>query len=216
MVSVFTGIVVTTGRVRSILKGSHGARLLIDAPDLPRPIQDGASVAINGVCLTVVDSDDVTIQFDAVPETLERSTLGRLRIDQRVNLEPSLRVGDPMDGHLVQGHIDGIATVTDIARDAQGEIWTFAPLPELMPFLIPKGSVAVDGVSLTIARVSDETFSVALIPATLDVTCLGDLQRGEAVNIETDILVRTVVHTLRQQSLFKPSLTVDVLRENGW
>lgn len=215
---MFTGIVSTTGRVRSILKGSSGARLLIDAPALPRPIQHGASVAVNGVCLTVVDADETTIQFDAVPETLERSTLGRLQPGQRVNLEPSLRVGDPVDGHMVQGHVDGTAIVTDISRDAPGDIWTFTPQPELMPYLIPKGSVAVDGVSLTIARVTESTFSVALIPTTLELTTLGDLHRGDTVNIETDILARTVVHTLQNQQfgILKPALTVDYLRENGW
>lgn len=215
---MFTGIVPTTGRVRSILKGSAGARLLVDAPDLRRPIEHGASVAVNGVCLTVVDADATTIQFDTVPETLACSTLGQLQSGDRVNLEPSLRVGDPVDGHMVQGHVDGTATVTDITRDASGSVWTFTPQTELMLYLIPKGSVAVDGVSLTIARVTDTTFSVALIPTTLELTTLGDLRRGDTVNIETDILARTVVHTLQNQEsgILKPALTVDYLRENGW
>lgn len=215
---MFTGIVQATGTVRSIRTGSTAARLALNAPALPRPIPPGSSLAVSGVCLTVCASDDTLIEFDVVPETLARSTLGALAAGARVNLERSLRVGDPLDGHVVQGHVDGVARVLAVRDGTQGHVVTFHAGDELMPFIIPKGSIALDGVSLTIAGVSGDTFNVALIPTTLAVTTLGGLRPGDRVNVETDVLARTIVTTLGRwrARAGQPPLTVESLRENGW
>ncbi len=215
---MFTGIVQATGVVRSVRQYAAGARLVIDAPDLRRPLLDGASVCVDGACLTVVRSDDSMIEFDVVPETLSRSTLGALATGNVVNLEPSLRVGDSLDGHMVQGHVDGTARVANIRAAGPERVWTFSPEQALMPFIIPKGSVALDGVSLTIAHVERDSFTVALIPTTLGRTTLGQLKVGDRVNVETDILARTVVATLgrwRERAEAEP-LTIEGLRADGW
>lgn len=215
---MFTGIIQATGTVRSIQRGSTSTHLMLDAPDLPRPITDGASVCVNGVCLTVTKSDPTSLEFDVVPETLSRSTLGSLSVADRVNLEPSLRAGDPLDGHMVQGHIDGIAEVRDIRTGSGGHIYTFAADGSLMPFMIPKGSVAIDGVSLTLADVGENTFSIALIPTTLAETTFGSLKVSDRVNVETDIVARTIVATMQrlQASHKGHALTMETLKEHGF
>ena len=227
---MFTGIVQTMGVVESIGRRSTGARLVVTAPELSRPIADGASIAVNGVCLTVASSDASRIEFDVVPETLSQTTLGELRTGSRVNLEPSLRVGDRMDGHIVQGHIDGTASIVSIETGSQGQMWTFQVDRKLSPYIIVKGSIAIDGISLTVARVgSDGTFSVALIPTTLRMTTLSHARVGDRVNIETDIFARTVVSTLQRIMVdsaagdssgscesARSGLTIEALREQGW
>jgi len=150
---VFTGIIQAVGAVRSIRKESTASRLVLSAPDLPRPIADGASICVNGVCLTVTRSDETNVEFDVVPETLSRSTLDLLSAGDRVNLEPSLRVGDSMDGHIVQGHVDGVAHVKEIRKGTEGHVVTFVADKSIMPGIIPKGSIAIDGVSLTVVGV---------------------------------------------------------------
>lgn len=215
---MFTGIVQSMGIVRAIRRGSGGARLALEAPDLPRPIADGASICVSGVCLTVTESDPSLLSFDVVQETLSRSTLGELAVGDRVNLEPSLRVGDGLDGHLVQGHVDGTARVKEVRRGDDGHRMTFLADPDLMAYVIPKGSVAIDGVSLTIAATGDDTFDVALIPTTLGRTTLGARRAGDRVNVETDIIARTVVTTLQRWRTAPEAggLTMEMLRENGW
>ena len=215
---MFTGIIQAVGVVRSVRPQPAGARLEIDAPDLPRPIPDGASICVSGVCLTVVSSNSTGITFDVVPETLSCSTLGSLRPGGRVNLEPSLRADGRLDGHIVQGHVDGKARVRRVERSGDSQVWTFSADADLLPYVIPKGSIAIDGVSLTIARVEGDAFSVALIPTTLARTTLGGLRVGDEVNIETDILARTVVATLQRMrgEGAGPALTVEMLREQGW
>ncbi len=213
---MFTGIIQAMGRVRSIRRGSTGAHLVLDAPDLVRPIADGASICVSGVCLTVTGNDASRIEFDIVPESLNLSTLGGLAVGDRVGLEPSLRLGDPVDGHTVQGHVDGIARVRDVRRSHEGHVVTFETDASLIPYMIPKGSVAIDGVSLTLTQVADRTFGVALIPTTLAVTTLSDLRVGDRVNVETDILARTIVTTMQRASASPSGLTLEKLRENGW
>lgn len=221
---MFTGIVQAIGVVQSLHRRPTGARMVVDAPDLARPIADGASICVNGTCLTVVTSDEARLEFDIVHETLARTTLGRLSPGSRVNLEPSLRPADRLDGHFVQGHIEGTAQVRRVGSETAGELWTFEAPGELMPYIIARGSIAIDGVSLTVASAQDNTFGIALIPATLERTTLGRLRPGDRVNIETDILARTTVATLRRcfasgQEPFSrgnTGLTVDQLIEHGW
>ena len=216
---MFTGIIQTVGSLRSIRRTSTGARLIVDAPALARPIPDGASVCVAGVCLTATTSDPVTVTFDVVPETLSRSTLGSATPGTDVNLERSLCAGDGLDGHIVQGHVDGIAEVKEIRRDDAGHRLTLAVGNELTPYLIPKGSVAIDGVSLTLADVGPDTLTVALIPTTAEATTLGRLRTADRVNIETDIIARTVVSTMRRWrdgSTPDAGITMDMLREQGF
>jgi len=220
---MFTGIVQSVGVVQAISRRASGARLVVTAPDLPRPIPDGSSISVSGACLTVASSDAGRLEFDVVHETLSRTTLGDLAAGSRVNLEPSLHPEDRMDGHFVQGHIDGTGRVRLIGN-GPGELWQFEAPADLMPYIIPKGSLAIDGVSLTIASLDGEnTFSIALIPTTLERTTLGHIRIGARVNLETDILVRTVVTTMQRffrtasASAPRPAeLTVENLRENGW
>ena len=215
---MFTGIVQATGFVRSIQRGSNGVRLVLDAPELTRPIPDGASVCVSGVCLTVTGSDAISLRFDIVPETLARSTLGSLSPGSRVNLERSLQVGGGLDGHIVQGHIDGTGRVNHIQKSSNGRVVTIAIDESLRPFIIPKGSIALDGISLTIASVEEDLFSVALIPTTLAATTLDALRVGDQVNLETDILARTIVTTLQRWHKADPqsAFSVDDLRAHGW
>lgn len=215
---MFTGIIEELGVVASLAPREAGARIRLQAPIVAADIRAGDSIAVNGVCLTVTAFDDSRIEFDVIPETLSRSTLGALAAGAAINLEPSLRAGDPLDGHMVQGHVDGVGVVRSIESGAGGHVVTFEAGEELMPFVIPKGSIALDGVSLTVASVAGNRFSVALIPTTLGATTLSQWRVGQCVNVETDILARTVVSTLKRwhASETAPALTLERLRENGW
>jgi riboflavin synthase alpha subunit len=179
---VFTGIVREVGRVVEF----DGSRLVVDAAT---KAESGDSVAVEGVCLTVLDGS--RLAFDVVPETLSRTTLGGLRPGDRVNIEPALRVGEPLGGHHVQGHVDGIGHVRSIGEP----VWVDAST-ELLRYCIEKGSITVDGVSLTIAALDDSGFAVALIPHTLEATTLGELQPGDPVNLEADVLAKYVERLL--------------------
>ncbi len=157
----------------------------------------GASVAVNGVCLTVVEFKPDALVFDVGPETLERTALSRLAVGDRVNLERPLRLGAALAGHLVLGHVDGVAVVTDVTRvESTARVRFALPGPELASLLVTKGSVAVDGVSLTVAALDDVGFEVMLIPHTLEATNLGRLKGGNAVNIETDVIGKYVLRSL--------------------
>ncbi len=197
---MFTGIVESCGVVRELRCTSSGARLALDAGAVAEGLTLGASVAVNGVCLTVAAVGDGRLSFEIVPETLRCTNLGTLRNGGRVNLERSLRVGDRLDGHFVQGHVDGRATVERVDRSAGEWIIWLRPERHLTQYMIPKGAVALDGVSLTIAAVEGPAFWVALIPTTLERTTLGERKAGDSVNVESDIVTRTVVHALSRIS----------------
>jgi riboflavin synthase len=194
---MFTGIVEEVGIVRAVTGADRTRRLWIQAALTVDGSDLGASVAVNGVCLTVVERAADGFAFDVGPETLDRTTLGRLAPGGAVNLERPLRMGAGLGGHLVLGHVDGVATVTDVTRVESTARMRFAlPGTELAPLLVAKGSVAVDGVSLTIAALDGSGFEVMLIPHTLEVTSLGRLERGDAVNIETDVIGKYVLRSL--------------------
>ncbi len=194
---MFTGLVETLGTVtRQAPDGAGGRHLTLAAP-FALELTLGESVAVNGACLTVIEQTPDTFLVQAGPETLLRTNLGDLRDSDRVNLERSLRLGDRLGGHIVQGHVDGIGKIA--AREQQGEwetIW-FAVPPELATQMVTKGSVAVDGVSLTLVDVLADRFSVALIPHTLMITTLGFKQVGDAVNVETDMFGKYVMKHLQ-------------------
>jgi len=195
---VFTGIVREVGRVASIDGGDDGFTLDVEGPTTAARVEVGGSVSIDGVCLTVESVDGDRMGFHAVPETLRRSSLGRLAAGSRVNLEPALLAGEPLGGHYVQGHVDGVGTVRAVEPEGAGARVTVATPAALMRYCVEKGSIAVEGVSLTIASLDSEGFDVALIPHTLAETTLGDLEPGRQVNLEVDVLAKYVERLLNR------------------
>ncbi len=189
---MFTGLIREVGTVVSRDGSADGVRLTIEAPATAAGAQLGDSVAIDGVCLTVVDVAGDRLAFDAVPETLDRSSLGALDQGSRVNLEPALRAGEALGGHYVQGHVDGTGQVRSVAPEGDGQRIWFDARPELLRYVVEKGSIAVQGVSLTVAALDGDGFAVALIPHTLAATTLGALEPEDRVNLETDVLAKYV------------------------
>lgn len=184
---MFTGLIREIGTVTSF----DGGRLTVEAT-LAEGASLGDSVAIDGVCLTVVACDGSSLAFDAVPETLARTSLGTLEQGSRVNLEPALRAGEALGGHYVQGHVDGVATVRSVEPEGDGRrVWFDTPA-ELLRYVVEKGSVAVQGTSLTVAGLDERGFAVALIPHTLQETTLGALEPDDPVNVEVDVLAKYV------------------------
>jgi riboflavin synthase len=193
---MFTGIVEAVGTVERAEPRAGGARLAVRAGPLIEGARIGDSIAVNGVCLTIAALAAGVFAADLSPETLRRSTLGELRGGDPVNLERPLRLEQRLGGHIVQGHVDGIGTVTGVSADGEGARMRIALPVALMRFAVDKGSVAIDGVSLTIAGVFDREVAVALIPHTLTATTLGRRQVGERVNVEVDILAKYVQRLL--------------------
>ena len=190
---MFTGIVAGTGEILGIEDVEGAAlRLTVDVSVLGREPAHGASIAVAGVCLTVVGFEAGQARFDVIGQTVRMTTLGDREVGHRVNLEGALRVGDELGGHQVQGHVDGVGTVTEVERRGDETWMTVEAPPEVMKTLVPKGWIAMDGVSLTVADLTDTTFSVALIPATLDITTLGEAEVGTRVNLEGDPLGKHV------------------------
>jgi riboflavin synthase len=193
---VFTGIVRELGRVESVDATAGGARLTIHAPETAARTALGDSVSVNGVCLTATAAGDGTLAFDAVPETLARSTLGSLAPGAPVNLEPALRAGEPLGGHVVQGHVDGVARVVSLEPEGDGARLTLELPGGLARYAVEKGSVTIDGVSLTVAGLDGGRIAIALVPHTLSATTLGSLTPGDEVNVEADILAKHVERLL--------------------
>jgi riboflavin synthase len=189
---VFTGIVRELGAVVRADEAAGGRALVIRGPETASATGIGASVAVNGCCLTATEVADGAITFHAVPETIARTTLGGLRPGAAVNLEPALRAGEELGGHYVQGHVDAVGRVESVEAEGEGlRVFVDAP-EEVLRYCVEKGSITVDGVSLTVAEVAEEAFAVALVPHTLAVTTLADLEPGQTVNLEADVLAKYV------------------------
>ena len=195
---MFTGIVEKTVRVLAVADGPRFRRLTLEAHW--NDVADGESIAINGCCLTVAGIEQDRVAFDVISETLDKTNLGLLKAGDDVNVERSLRVGDRLSGHFVQGHVDGVARLTDIHTSAGERRLVLTPPADLAKFLVPKGSVTLDGVSLTIAALNDAAFEVALIPTTLVLTTLGQKQIGWPFNLEADVLSKTIVSFLERRA----------------
>jgi len=195
---MFTGIVEVVGTVTGVEPRGDRTTLEIEAPTIASDLAVGDSVAVNGGCLTVVGRDASRLCFEAVRETLERTSLGELRVGSRVNLERALRAGGRLDGHIVQGHVDGTGRVGRLERDGDDVRLYVDCGPEIAGFLVEKGSVAVDGVSLTVVGVGEAGFDVALIPHTLAATTLGERRPGDRVNLEADVLGKYVKRYLER------------------
>jgi riboflavin synthase len=213
---MFTGLIEAVCAVKSIRYSGGGAVLTVDFGELGRDCKIGNSIAINGVCLTVADFTGGHATFEISTETLRISTLGRLKAGSTVNVERAMKAADRFGGHFVQGHIDGTATIKEINRSGQFTDIEFTAEPELLDQMVVKGSIAVDGISLTIANMDDRSFSVVLIPETLKRTTLGAAKAGDVVNIETDIIVKTIKKQLDKIVPQQQSLTMERLRELGF
>ena len=193
---MFTGIIRELGRVEALEGGEDGLRVVLRAPETAALTRIGDSVAVNGVCLTATEVTDGLLSFDAVPETLRRTALGQLARGDEVNVEPALRAGEPLGGHLVQGHVDGIGTVRSLAPEGDGMRLEVEAPPEILRYCVEKGSIAVDGVSLTVAALAEASFASALVPHTLAATTLSGLSTGDPVNLEVDVLAKHVERLL--------------------
>jgi riboflavin synthase len=188
---MFTGLIADLGRVSAIERSGEGARVRIET-SLAGELRDGDSVAVNGVCLTAGEVDTGSFAAEAMNETLARSSLAGLEAGARVNLELPLRAGDRLGGHVVQGHVDGVGTVAAAWEDGFARRVRIEAPDEVMRYVVEKGSIAIDGVSLTVAELNPRSFSVALIPETLERTTLGRARPGQTVNQEVDVLAKYV------------------------
>lgn len=193
---MFTGIIEYAGQVLSLHRNDDGARLVLKAGPLADTVKLGDSVAVNGVCLTVVSFEAGELAFDAVNETLARSSLGELTVGRRVNLERPMRADGRFDGHIVQGHVDGTGEVLSIVDEGDSRRVRVEPPSELLRYIVEKGSITVDGISLTVAALGDTWFEVVIIPHTWEVTNLSDRSPGDRVNLEADVLAKYVERML--------------------
>jgi len=214
---MFTGIIEEMGSLQAVEPRSAGSRLRIAAHKIMSDLREGDSVSVNGVCLTAVDLKPGSFAADASPETLQRSSLGELRTGSPVNLERALQANARLGGHIVQGHVDGIGRIVslDLLGDNNWWLKVQAP-PELDRYLVFKGSVAIDGISLTVAALEDGVLSVTIIPHTYANTNLRGKRPGDTVNLETDVLARYVEKMLGTLDLKQDRLTIDKLQQQGY
>ena len=197
---MFTGIVREVGVVVSATEAAGGRSLLVRAPVTAAGCAVGDSVALAGCCLTATAVAGDEVSFHAVPETLARTTLGTLAAGDGVNVEPALRAGDPLGGHYVQGHVDGVGHVGSVHDEGDGRRVAVGAPDHILRYCVEKGSITVDGVSLTVAALTDQAFAVVLVPHTLEATTLSDLEPGEAVNLEIDVLAKYVERLLPREA----------------
>lgn len=213
---MFTGIIEELGVIRSVRSGAHSSVLSIGAEQVLSDLKIGDSVALNGVCLTATSRDSGGFTADVMHETLNRSTLGTLVSGSPVNLERAMSADGRFGGHIVSGHIDGVGTVTSIRRDDIALWYTVQAAPELLRYVVEKGSIAIDGISLTVATVEQERFSVSLIPHTAAATTLGGKRPGDHVNLETDIIGKYVEKLFQKKKETGTGITMDFLMESGF
>lgn len=215
---MFTGIVEELGTIRAVRRGAASAVLSIGAAEVLSDLKIGDSVAVNGVCLTVTSLDDGGFTADVMHETLNRSSLGALIPGSRVNLERAMPANGRFGGHIVSGHIDGTGKVASVRPDDNALWYTISAAPELLRYIVEKGSVTIDGISLTVAAVDEVSFSVSLIPHTAAVTTLGKKRAGDTVNLETDIIGKYVEKLLRPapEPERQGGISLKFLAENGF
>lgn len=215
---MFTGLIEAVCEVKgfSLIDASKGATLAVDLGRLAEDCHSGDSIAVNGACLTVARLETTTAVFGLSPETLARSTLAKVKPQAKVNIERAMQASDRFGGHFVQGHIDGTGRITSIKRLGEFADIEFTVAANLLEEMVPKGSVAVDGVSLTVARMGPESFGVAVIPETLNRTTLGTARIGDGVNIEIDLIVKVVRRQLEAILPKQRPLTMERLKELGF
>ena len=216
---MFTGIIEELGVVKSIRLAPDSGQITIEGTEVLKGTQTGDSIAVNGVCLTVTNHTEQRFTVDVMAETLSKTNLAELQSGSRVNLERALQLQSRLGGHLVSGHIDGVGRIRRIIPQSIAHIYEINAPPELLAYMLPKGSVAIDGISLTIISVEADHFTVSLIPHTFDHTTLGFKGLQAGVNLETDLIGKYVARFLEQGSLKKTenkALTLDFLAENGF
>ncbi len=213
---MFTGLIEAVCTVKSVRRFTGTIQLCVDLGQIAGQIKTGDSIAVNGACLTVADIADSVAAFDVSAETLTKSTLGRLNAGSRVNVEQAVRADGRFGGHIVTGHVDAVATISSIDRQGEFANLTFTGDDELLRQMVVKGSVAVDGISLTIAAIDNSTFTTAIIPETISKTTLGNAEIGERVNVEIDIITKTVKKQLENMFGREKELTVDKLKQMGF
>jgi len=218
VVAIFTGIVEELGKVREIRRGNQSCQIEIGARRVLADVNLGDSIAVNGVCLTVVSFQDDRFTADVMWETLRKTNLEKLRPGDPVNLERALRMGDRLGGHLVLGHVDGVGRIIEQRRVDIALVTRISCPPELLRHILPKGSVAIDGISLTVVEVLAESFTVSLIPHTAKATTLGFKKIGDQVNLETDIIGKYVEHLLRrhQSAPGRSGMDLEFLQRHGF
>jgi riboflavin synthase len=213
---MFTGLIEDLGTVRELRREGSSVRLTVGTALPTADLHLGDSVAVNGICLTVVAIGNGSFSADVSPETLECSTLGELAAGKRVNLERALRLSDRLGGHLVSGHVDAMATISERFQDRNAVRFTFRLPAAVNRFVAEKGSIAIDGISLTVNAVTEETFAVAVIPHTLAMTTLREKKSGDRVNIETDLIARYLARLLGVERPSPASLNLDFLAKHGF
>jgi riboflavin synthase len=215
---MFTGLVEEIGRVQAIVKSTKSARITIKASKVLEEVKLGDSISTNGVCLTVTEFSSNSFSVDVMAETMRRSNLHRLSPGDEVNLERALRVGDRLGGHIVSGHIDGVGTITNY-EDEDNAVWvTIATEPEVLRYIVQKGSIAIDGISLTVAYVDETVFKVSIIPHTKEVTTLLRRKIGHVVNLECDMVGKYIEKMLKskEQAPIKKGIDMNFLSEHGF
>lgn len=215
---VFTGLVEETGTLERVRRGVHSAVLTIAAEKVMEHTRPGDSIAVNGICLTVTSRTDRSFTADVMHETLNRSSLSGLRPGARVNLERAMAADGRFGGHIVSGHVDGVGRIINIRRDDNAHWYTIAAAPNLLRYIVEKGSITIDGISLTVGRVTERDFAVSVIPHTAAVTTLGEQRPGDVVNLETDVLGKYVEKLLNTQPAEPVSsgISMEYLRKNGF
>ncbi len=216
---MFTGLVAELGTVQRLARQGNSYHLTVGAKKVLENLKIGDSVAVNGACLTVVRMDDSSFTADVMPETVRLTNIGSLQPGSRVNLERTLRLCDGLDGHIVSGHVEGLGTIYEQRPEGIAVVVTISTPPELLKYIIKKGSIAIDGISLTVTEVTDTSFSVSLIPHTAKETTLGLKKVGDSVNLETDILGKYVERMLtwhQKQEGKTDTLDMNMLLENGF
>lgn len=216
---MFTGLVAELGTVQRLARQGNSYHLTVGAKKVLENLKIGDSVAVNGACLTVVRMDDSGFTADVMPETVRLTNIGSLQPGSRVNLERTLRLCDGLDGHIVSGHVEGLGTISEQRPEGIAVVVTISTPPELLKYIIKKGSIAIDGISLTVTEVTDTSFSVSLIPHTAKETTLGLKKVGDSVNLETDILGKYVERMLtwnQKQEGKTDTLDMNMLLENGF
>ena len=213
---MFTGLIEETGKVISVQRGGSSSYIRIAAEKVLDGTELGDSIAVSGVCLTVTELGNGYFQADVMNETLSRSSLGSLRSGSVVNLERAMAAGGRFGGHIVSGHIDGTGTITDIKNDGIAVWYTVSAKSEILRYIVEKGSIAIDGISLTVAKVTDRDFSVSIIPHTASVTALSGKKTGDTVNLENDIIGKYVEKLIKPAESSSRGVDMRLLAENGF